>query len=359
MPLYMDIHTVDSDTFSVEDVVKAHMSDLAVEERFNVTQHKYWVNVENRTIFCLMQGPDKESCNAVHKESHGLTACNIIEVSDDEYNLFLGIGDKNGVDLAQTPSGEIDEGYRTMLLINHFDVTGEYDLLIKEEFDLIEENRGTVILQSNEDIMVIFVLATDAIKCAQRLAKLLRKSHDHCEFRIGLVTGNPVDKTGTMLFEETRKIVKQLCLVGLNRFIYLDESTKLIAFKEGSTFKPSDEEFKVLKAADFTFLNSIILKVDEYLSDTHFNSEKLTLALGLSKSQAFRKIKALTGIATNELIQEIRLRYALSALRNCDETIAEIGYGHGFNSPTYFSRSFRKRFGLSPTSYTKLFKTNY
>ena len=51
-------------------------------------------------------------------------------------------------------------------------------------------------------------------------------------------------------------------------------------------------------------------------------------------------------MATNELIQEIKLRYTLSALKNSDETVAEIGYGHGFSSPTYFSRAFRKRFGF-------------
>jgi len=357
MPLYMDIHTVDSDTFSVEDVVKAHMADLAVEERYNVTQHKYWVNVENKTIFCLMQGPDKESCNAVHKESHGLTACNIIEVSDDEYNLFLGIGGKNEVDLAETPSGEIDEGYRTILLISHFDFSGEYDLLIREELDLIEINRGTVILQPNEDIMVSFISATYAMQCAHSLARLLRKCHDQTEFRIGLLTGSPVDETGTMLFEETKKIVNQLCLVGLKSFIYLDESTKLMSLKEGSTYTPNADEFKILKTEDFTFLNSIIQRVNENMSDTNFNSERLNTALGLSKSQAYRKIKALTGVATNELIQEIRLRYALNAIKNNNETVAEIGYGHGFNSPTYFSRAFRKRFGLSPSSYINLLKT--
>jgi AraC-like DNA-binding protein len=58
------------------------------------------------------------------------------------------------------------------------------------------------------------------------------------------------------------------------------------------------------------------------------------------------------GIAPNELIQEIKLRYALITLKNSSKTVAEIGYGHGFNSPTYFSRAFLKRFGLSPTSFT-------
>ena len=65
MPLYLDIHTVDSDSFSVEDVVKAHMEDLAIQEQFGVTQLKYWVNVEARTLFCLMKGPTIEACNEV------------------------------------------------------------------------------------------------------------------------------------------------------------------------------------------------------------------------------------------------------------------------------------------------------
>ena len=42
MPLYMDIHTVDASSFSVEEVVKAHMEDLKVQERFGVNQIKYW-----------------------------------------------------------------------------------------------------------------------------------------------------------------------------------------------------------------------------------------------------------------------------------------------------------------------------
>ena len=52
MPLYMDIHNVDSDDFSVEDVVKAHMEDLAIQDKFGVKQIKYWVNEEAKTIFC-------------------------------------------------------------------------------------------------------------------------------------------------------------------------------------------------------------------------------------------------------------------------------------------------------------------
>jgi AraC-like DNA-binding protein len=356
MPLFMDIHIVNSDNFSVEDVVKAHMKDLAVEKKFGVTQRKYWVNSENKTIFCLMEGPSKESCNAVHAESHGLTACNIIEVSDDEYNLFLGIGDKNEVDLAHTPAGEIDEGFRTILLVTHFDSTGKFDPLIKKELELIEENKGTVILEPNEDIMVSFVSASGAIECAQKLLKLINNSPDNIEFRMGVVTGNPVDERGTSIFEETKRTVNQLTLIGMNGTIYLDESTILISNKEGSTIHTNAGEFRILNREDFNFINSVIQLVSENLSNSDFHSETLTMALGLSKSHAYRKIKAITGMATNELIQEIKLRLSLRALRTRFETVAEVGYSHGFNSPTYFARAFRKRFGLSPSSYIDLYK---
>ena len=117
MPLYMDIHTVDSDDFSAEDVVKAHMEDLAIQDKFGVKQLKYWVNEQAKTIFCLMEGPDKDACNQVHLQSHGNTACNIIEVADNEYNLFMGQG-TNINDLATTDSGDLDPGYRTVLLTN-------------------------------------------------------------------------------------------------------------------------------------------------------------------------------------------------------------------------------------------------
>ncbi|MGK7388821.1 MAG: nickel-binding protein [Candidatus Cyclobacteriaceae bacterium M2_1C_046] len=113
----MDIHMVDSDEILAEDVVIAHMQDLAIQDQFGVRQIKYRVNEEAKTIFCLMKGPNKEACNEVHLQSHGNTACNIIEVSDNEYQLFMGEG-TDVDDLAQTKTGELDTGYRTIFLTN-------------------------------------------------------------------------------------------------------------------------------------------------------------------------------------------------------------------------------------------------
>lgn len=355
MPLFMDIHNVDSDSFSVEDVVKAHMEDLAVEKKFGVSQIKYWVNVDDKTIFCLMQGPDKEACHAVHAESHGLTACNIIEVSDDEFNLYLGIGNKSEQDLAQTLSGDVDAGFRTLLLISNLEFTGNCNHILKKEIKLVEAYEGSLIIQPNENIMASFTQASRAIECAQSIGAFLKTSSNKFEYRIGIATGNPVDETGTEIFEETRKTIKRLCLLGTHGCIYLDSSTKLMHSKEVNAQEFKTDDIRIVNTDDFHFINSLFQQINENLSNSEFTSSKLNAALGLSKSQAYRRIKALTDITPNNLIREVKLRQSLSALKKTNTTVAEVAYEHGFNSPTYFTRAFHKRFGMSPSLYSKLF----
>jgi AraC-like DNA-binding protein len=353
MPLYMDIHTVDSETFSVEDVVKAHMEDLAIQARFGVIQLKYWVNVEAKTLFCLMEGPDREACNQVHVESHGNTACNIIEVSDDEYNLFLGIG-KNINDLAQTESGEIDTGYRTILLSNVVDFTGKYKHYTKEIKRLIEKHKGVLIVNPGNDIMASFIFSSNAILCAYAIEKLFKSLTENIEFTLSLATGRPVDEKGDKMFEETKKKVQFLCSLGLNKRMYIDIDTKNLSSKEFKSPKVREEDFRTISADDFNFISQLFGILNEKLVDPDFKSDDLDLALALSKSKVYRKIKALTGMAPNQLIQELRLRKSIELLQQNSHTIAEIAFDSGFNSPTYFTRLFKKRYRLLPTSFTKL-----
>ncbi len=352
MPLYMDIHIVDSDNFTVEDVVKAHMQDLAIQERFGVNQLKYWVNEKAKTLFCLMEGPNKEACNEVHRKSHGDTACNIIEVSDDEFNLFLGVGGSVN-DLAHTISGDLDTGYRTILLISIVDLTGKYNIFFNEINRLIEQHKGVLIIQPDDDIMISFVLASNAILCAKAIGKLLKSIPDNIEFNLALVSGRPVDEEGNKLFEETKKKVKYLCLLGLKGTMFLDFETKAISDKENLFSKIKQDDFKVVHKEDYIFLFQVFNALNNKLYNPDFKNENLNELLGLSKSQAYRKIKTLTGIPPNQLIQELRLRKSLKNLKQNGKTIAEIAFSLGFNSPSYFTKVFRKRFGITPTHLIK------
>ncbi len=355
MPLYMDIHKVDTDDFTVEDVIQAHLRDLAVQERFGVIQRKYWVNETDKMVFCLMEGPNKEACHKTHVESHGMTACNIIEVSDDEYNIFMARGSTQKNDLAYKADGDLDTGFRTILLISTSDFSGNFQHYIKETKSLIEKFHGIIVHQPHDDeTMASFLLASDAIIAAMAIANLLQSVPDNFEYRLALVSGNPVDERGTDLFEETKKKVRTLCWIGLSKVVYLDANTEALSHKESNTPKVNHAHVKIVNATDFSFCEKLYRILNHELNSPDFKSDELSQLLGWSKAQMYRKIKSLTGMSPNTLMRELRLRKSLKALKSNQKTVAEIAYDIGFNSPTYFTRVFRNRYEVLPTSYAKL-----
>jgi hypothetical protein len=78
MPLYMDIHHVEGVT--AEAVAGAHQKDLEIQEQHGVDYKSYWVDEANGKIFCLVEAPNAEAANTVHREAHGLVADEIHEV---------------------------------------------------------------------------------------------------------------------------------------------------------------------------------------------------------------------------------------------------------------------------------------
>ena len=81
MPTFMDVHTI-AGGVTPDDVAKAHEADLATQEKYGVKYRQYWVNQEAGKVFCLVDAPDAEAANTVHREAHGLVADEIYEVSE-------------------------------------------------------------------------------------------------------------------------------------------------------------------------------------------------------------------------------------------------------------------------------------
>ena len=81
MPLFMDVHHMDGGV-AAGDVAKAHMADLQEQAQYGVNYLKYWVNEAEGKIFCLVDAPDAESANTVHREAHGLVADSVFLVQE-------------------------------------------------------------------------------------------------------------------------------------------------------------------------------------------------------------------------------------------------------------------------------------
>jgi hypothetical protein len=81
MPLYMDVHNMEGGV-SAADVAKAHQADLETQKKHGVEYKRYWVDEKAGKIFCLVEAPDADSANTVHREAHGLVADEIYEVQE-------------------------------------------------------------------------------------------------------------------------------------------------------------------------------------------------------------------------------------------------------------------------------------
>ncbi len=80
MPIYMDVHNLPG--VVTKDVAGAHMKDLEEQEKYGVKYLRYWVNESQGKVFCLVDAPNAEAANTVHREAHGLVADEIFEVEE-------------------------------------------------------------------------------------------------------------------------------------------------------------------------------------------------------------------------------------------------------------------------------------
>ena len=104
-------------------------------------------------------------------------------------------------------------------------------------------------------------------------------------------------------------------------------------------------------SADEKFLTDVRKIVEERLSDPDLDVRELMSCAGLSRTNLFLKLKALTGYSPNEFIKSLRLEKAARLLKKTDYTINEIAYQVGFKYPKYFSTCFSQYHGLRPTEF--------
>lgn len=128
------------------------------------------------------------------------------------------------------------------------------------------------------------------------------------------------------------------------------ESRKLLQSKFIKEPSASIKEI-ALSAIEENFLKKAYEVVENNLSNADLEGKDFAVALGMSRAQVYRKINALTGQSVKEFIRIIRLKKSTELLQNGNKNISEIAFAVGFNSATYFSRSFTEYYGVPPTRY--------
>lgn len=174
-----------------------------------------------------------------------------------------------------------------------------------------------------------------------------------------------------------------LVLVGVSTFLYHSRYTTYIARRKAEGFIDSldldDDELPVpgsdlsreqsvirkkttdqpellvsdisVPSADEMFLEKVKSVIEEHMGDSNFGVEWLAHEVAISPRQLQRRLKASAGLSAGSLIRVMRLQRSCQLLEQNAGNINEISYRVGFNDPSYFSRIFKKMYGMNPSEY--------
>ena len=108
---------------------------------------------------------------------------------------------------------------------------------------------------------------------------------------------------------------------------------------------------------DEEFIERLLKLINDHISDPKLGVALLTCELGMSRSQLYKKVNAITNTSVKLFIRKIRLNKAAQLLKEKNFTVTEISYAVGFDSLPYFSKCFHEEFGMSPSKYAESSKS--
>ncbi len=364
MPIFMDVHIVPG--VKAKDVADAHRLDLLHQHDHGCNCMTYWIDEARESIFCLIDAPDKNSVEEMHSKAHGLIPNKIIEVNSSLVEAFLGR-------IYDPPEAQIsndglkvfaDSSFRILLLtkatdpvlLKHQLGAERADELLNTHTEIIRKNilqyGGREVEHEGSGFVVSFSSASKAVECALSIRKEMPDSISaQIDLKLAVNAGEPVGRSED-LFGETIQFASNMCRIAQEGKIAIASSVKdLIA---DDLFQKERKHFMNLLPQDEHLLKLLFSKLEENWQDADFDLADYCNATAMSGSQLYRKTVALTSLSPNSLLKDFRLYKAKDLMRKRYYNIAQITFDSGFTSASYFTKCFKKKYGLLPMMYLEL-----
>ncbi len=360
MPIYMDIHHVPG--VEAIDLAEAHRKDMLIQEEYQCKCMTYWVDVARGVAFCLIEAPDKTTVEEIHRKSHGLVPNKVIEVKNELVESFLGrINDPE--DAAITNNGLKvfnDPALRIILvtdmidpvLLRHQLSAEKANRLLNSQYSSIRKKiftyGGREVQHTGHGLIVSFSSAGDAVACAlEILPDLSAEDRSLTGLKIAITAGEPVAKS-EKLFGDAIQQAKSLCTIAGSEVAVSSWVKDLLS---ADFLQKVQNKVMTLSPVDETFMQSLFTTLEENWQATNFDATEFCQAMAMSKSRLYRKTMALWGVPPNVLLRDFRLNKARELLKRQSGNITQTTFESGFSSPSYFTKCFKKKFGLLPAMY--------
>ena len=262
--------------------------------------------------------------------------------------------------LSDKTISESSEKPLILIVEDNTDVRLYVKTLLSDEYELVEAADGLdgfqKAVQHMPDLIISDVMM-DGMDGFE-LCRQLKGDISTCHIPVMLLTACSLDEQRAQGFENgadayvPKPFNENLLKVRIRSMIANRKRLKEY-FNRNLTF--GDGKTRITEM-DKSFIDKFRKIVMDNLSDNELNVDEIGRNLGMSRIQLYRKIKALTNYAPNELVRAIRLKEAGRLLISSGLTVAEIAYDTGFSSPSYFTKCFKEYFNESPTEYQNRLK---
>jgi AraC-like DNA-binding protein len=232
--------------------------------------------------------------------------------------------------------------------------------ICREFFDsTVHEHRGRKTEVDVSGYSASFRSVTDAVHSAMEIFKRFddldsRTSGVTIRPGIGIGAGEPVSRRDDLFGEVIQEAVR-LCMAASGGYAVVSSGVKEQYRKENLGSFPATGILLSPDPAGEDLFNRFMDAIEENWDSENVSLAYLCRLTGTSRAQLYRKIKALTGRSAAGFLRNYRLDRARELLENRQGSVSQIAFASGFSNPSYFSKCFRKRFGVLPSAYGTLY----
>lgn len=102
---------------------------------------------------------------------------------------------------------------------------------------------------------------------------------------------------------------------------------------------------------DKVFMTKLLSIIDAQMTNPEMDIDYLCREIGMSRTKLYQKIKSISGQSIGEFVRSARLRKAIEIMKTEDVLMTEVMYRVGIQTQSYFTKAFKKEYGVTPTGY--------
>ncbi len=254
-----------------------------------------------------------------------------------------------------TPAEKADREQSMVLVVEDNDDIAQYiGTLLHQHYEMRTAANGYEALLAAEELHPDLII-TDLMMPEMDGYELCYRLHNSeltCHIPIVVVSARGEDEDRIRALENGADAYLQKPFNAEELMAHVErliEQQRMLRLRFEKIMTQTLDEDDGLKKEDREFLNQLNGLVNEYMNSGKLCVEFLSEKMHMTRSQLYRKVRALTGYSTNAYIQNLRMERAKQMLLTTNDSVSDIAMHCGFDDAAYFTRAFRSFHGCTPS----------